>query len=168
MTRPADDIMARYPQLATRQRMAPLMQRIIEYMEAANAPIGADALAPLVFGGRAHVRKHIRKLHNARIIRIAGWSEKPPGVCGDYCRLFELANGKPDEQRPARPERSTQLKTWRGRLRTMLGDKYKFVARSANGGGAETLVLHGRVVYQRYHGVRYDALRQVYERETAK
>lgn len=163
MTKPADDISARYPQLVTRQRMAPLMQRIIAFLETAKEPIGADALAEIVFGAENQVRKHLRRLHQERIVRIAGWAEKPPGVCGDYHRLFAMANGEKDTPKPKRPSSRQRLRKWRGRLHIMLGDKYKFVAQSAKCGGSQTLVMGGKVVYQRYKGVRYDALKQVSE-----
>lgn len=143
-----------------RQTMAPTVMRIITHMEVHTKPIDAIDLADKVHADRNGVAKYLGQLHEAGIIRIAGWRKPRVGSPGAYSRLFAMANGKPDKPHPPLPHPTKTCRERRERLRALLGEHYGAVNQSRHKGGAEVLSIAGHLVYRRGSGVDYDALRR--------
>jgi hypothetical protein len=143
-----------------RQTMAPTVMRIITHMEVHTKPIDAIDLAEKVHADRNGVAKYLGQLHEAGIIRIAGWRKPREGSPGAYSRLFAMADGKRDKPHPPLPHPTKTCRERRERLRALLGEHYGAVNQSRHKGGAEVLSIAGHLVYRRGSGVDYDALRR--------
>jgi hypothetical protein len=105
--------------------------------------------------------KHLSSLRRAGIVRIAGWGNKAIGQTGDYHRLYAMANGEKDAKKPKTMGKADRLRLWRKNMRKLLEGNHQSVIASRRMGGAESIVLSGKVIYQRDKGINYQALRQI-------
>lgn len=145
---------------AIRQRMAPVMTRMIEYMEANTAPISEAALAAAVYADRSTVGRYLRDLHDARIFRIAAWNTCRPG---DYQRLWSMSSGQPDVAKPIKPPASISSRDHRAKIQALFGRGAYKVLQSRKFGGADVVIRDGLVLYRRGEGVNYAAAERVKE-----
>lgn len=144
-----------------RTPMAPLMERAITTLEASHVPLDAATIAGRCHGTVNQTNKHLSSLRRAGIVRIAGWGNKAIGQTGDYHRLYAMANGEKDAKKPKTMGKADRLRLWRKNMRKLLEGNHQSVIASRRMGGAESIVLSGKVIYQRDKGINYQALRQI-------
>lgn len=129
-----------------RQRMAPSMQRILEYMEAHPGRHADNDLAAAIFCDRGVVKDTLNKLHAAGILRIAGY--RRTGATPQALYWFQM-----DEMRDASPPppltNAEKQRKRRAHLKELYGQHAWRVHTGRNWGGAETLVIDGKTVYRR-------------------
>lgn len=129
-----------------RQRMAPSMARILEYMEANPGRHADTDLAAACHCDRGVAKDVLNKLHATGILRIAAYrrtGSTPQALYGWACE------GEVDATPPPPLTNAEKQKSRRTRLKAMYGEYAWRVHTSRNNGGAETLVIDGRVVYRR-------------------
>lgn len=141
-----------------RQRMAPILTRMIEALEA-NGTTGPGftdkELAAIVHGDRSSVGKYLRELHDVGgIVRVSGWDTTGPG---DYDRRWSMADGRKDAKRPTTPTPAVRTKKRRANIARLFGRDAWKVLQSKHHGGADSIVRCGKVLYRRGEGVNYQA-----------
>jgi len=129
-----------------RQRMAPAMRRILEYMEAHPGRHADNDLAETIFCDRGVVKDTLNKLHAAGILRIAAYrrtGSTPQALYGWACE------GKGDAACLPPVTNAEKQRKRRAKLKALYGQYAWRVHTSRNFGGADTLVVDGKVVYRR-------------------
>lgn len=129
-----------------RQRMAPSMQRILEYMEAHPGRYADHELAAAIYCDRGVAKDVLNKLHKAGILRIAGYrrtGSTPQALYGF------LMGEKRDASPPPPLTNAERQRKRRAHLKELYGQHAWRVHTSRNWGGAETLVIEGKTVYRR-------------------
>ena len=144
-----------------RQRMAPILVRMIECLESLeprSKGLTDMDMAKSVHADRSSVVRYIRALHQDRIIRIASFDTE--GI-GDYGRRWVMSDGKADAIRPATPTNADRTKKRRDKIRALFGKDAHRVLQSRRFGGRDILVRDGMTLYRRGVGVDYAAAETV-------
>jgi len=129
-----------------RQRMAPAMRRILEYLEANPGRYSDAELSAACFCARGVAKGALNKLHAAGILRIAGY--RRTGAIPQALYWFRTDDAR--DALPPAPLTNAQRQARRcEHLRIVFGHHAWRVHASRNSGGAETLVLDGKTVYRR-------------------
>ena len=129
-----------------RQGMAPSMRRILEYMEANPGRHADQELAAACHCDRGNAKDVLNRLHQSGILRIAAYrstGSTPQALYGWACE------GRGDAAYPPPVTNAEKQRKRREKLKRMYGEYAWRVHTSRNHGGAETLVLDGKVVYRR-------------------
>ncbi len=129
-----------------RMKMAPSMKRILEYMEANPGKHGDNDLAKACFCDRGVAKKALNALREAGILGIAAYRRSgatPQALYGWAWKCGQEAT-PPPKLTDAEKQRSRRKK-----LREKFGDLSWRVHQSRSHGGADTLVIDGKVVYRR-------------------
>lgn len=140
-----------------RQRMAPIMGRLIESLEQ-EGNIADHELAKRIFADRSSVSRYLARLHEAGIIRISGWNTAGGG---DYQRLWSMRDGKPDAEKPVVPPTAYRSRRRRKKIQELFGRGAYLVLQGRKTGGADVVIRDGKVLYRRGEGVNYEAAEQV-------
>lgn len=129
-----------------RQRMAPSMRRILEYMESNPGRHADNELAASCHCDRGNAKDVLNRLHKSGILRIAAYrrtGSTPQALYGWAC------DGEADANPPPPLTNAEKQRKRRQYLKRMYGEYAWRVHTSRNFGGAETLVVDGKVVYRR-------------------
>lgn len=93
-------------------------------------------------------RGHLSAMHKAARIRIHAWL-RATGVGGNYSIVWALG-AAPDAPRPTATSKAQNYRAWRLRTIARYGPEIASrMFRSRRNGGADRIVLDGRVVYER-------------------
>lgn len=93
-------------------------------------------------------RRYLYQMHAAGRVRISDWL-RADSVGGNYTKIWALGPG-PDAERPKARSKSENYRAWRERKIKQYGPevaKRMFISR--HNGGADSIVIDGRVVYRR-------------------
>lgn len=129
-----------------RQRMAPSMTRILEYMEAHPGRHADHELAAACHCDRGNAKHILNRLHAAGILRIAAYlrtGSTPQALYGWSC------DGDVDAACLPPVTNAEKQRNRRAKLKALYGPYAWRVHTSRNFGGADTLVVDGKVVYRR-------------------
>lgn len=129
-----------------RQRMAPAMKRILELMESDNKrPVSDQDCAREAFCDRGVAKDCLNKLHDSGILRIAAYRR----TGSTPQAMYAFAMGKADAVPPPPLTNAEKQRKRRVELKRKFGQYAWRVHTSRNFGGAEKLVVDGKVVYVR-------------------
>jgi hypothetical protein len=143
------------------------MQRVVAFLRDRGFIGTAVELATAALVSISHTKLTIAQLHAEKQIYIVRWLR---GSQGPATAVYAWrTDGQYDRARPVRRTVTEHRHHMRARIRNLVGDEAADAVWRAmyRGNGPSTVVVEGRVVYQRGAGVDYRAMQEIAEAREA-